>query len=488
MIQKDNYNFFLNVFFEKVSQFPEKIAIVTESTSITYKDLYEKAMCFSVYLIEKYPNEKIIAVSSNKDVNSIVGILATCIVGKTFIPISQLIPAERINQILEDSSSVFIDCEEINCVIESNNFTNESENLVNSWIHSIQEACKSFYIIYTSGTTGNPKGVLMNYKEVFNTIDVLIDEYDIGHNDCLLNLAPLDFDLSIFDIFATLKCGAKLVLFDDAKNVKKVIYTIQEHDVTIWNSVPTVMELLVLYMSYGLPKNKTFNSLRLVFLSGAPTKIDIAKKILIRFPKAKLVCMGGATECGIWTTSIEYTNQPHLDNYTFVPYGSALSNQKIIVLNDDFQEVDKEEVGELYIGGGSLAEKYFNNDEKTKEAFVTLGERWYKTGDSMKYDDRNELIFCGRIDRQVKINGFRVELDAIEQIIQNVIGVNNIVVERDNKIILIHESGQSGTQIKNLLSKQLPEYMLPNLTIEIGKIPLTKNGKKDYSKAKSLTA
>lgn len=482
MLKRTDYEEFFDSLVLNARMNPEKVAIVAGKSRISYGKLIFLVMNISEQIIKDYGNNPIVIVEANKNIESIAAILGVCLAGKTFIPVSNLMPKERIKDIIDNSKGGFLPNSKINLNLYENIETYNFDTL-----RKLNPEDDNFYTIYTSGTTGKPKGVLMTYEGAFNTIDQMISMLDIKSDDVFLNLAPLDFDLSIFDIFASLKVGGKLVLVEKPQDIKSLIGIIDEEKVTIWNSVPTMLEMLTLYLSFNPIGN--LQTIRTVMVSGDKTKIETASRAKEKLKNARIISLGGATECGIWSTYFDFDLIQEKHELSFIPYGIALPEQKIFVLNENLEEVLPGEIGELHISGNSLAKGYLNDKVKTDKAFVKLpnfGEiRAYKTGDVMHADQNGFLIFGGRTDRQVKINGFRVELDGIENKAAELLNCKAAVVMHENRIILTIENNES----KNVLSELksiFPDYMIPSEVVSIRKIPLTKNGKKDYKKIKDM--
>eukprot|EP00438_Fugacium_kawagutii_P008361 Skav228117 [mRNA] locus=scaffold1220:95676:104037:+ [translate_table: standard] len=246
----------------------------------------------------------------------------------------------------------------------------------------------------------------------------------------VLALSNLNFDLSVYDIFGTLAAGATVVLPDQSKlhNYRDLCHVVQEQNITIWNSVPLRFQLLLREWD-----DKQFLPIRAALISGDCINTSFAQeagltnlRCLIaqqRFPQLRFIALGGATEASIWSNFHEFSERSPVD-VPLVPYGRALPNQSIYVLDERQRVCPKHVVGEIYIGGLGVAKEYFDDREKTQKSFVEhtdLG-RLYRTGDEGQYLSNSEIRILGRRDQQVKVNGFRVELGEIEQKAQEKLG------------------------------------------------------------------
>lgn len=270
----------------------------------------------------------------------------------------------------------------------------------------------SAYIVYTSGSTGVPKGVEVSHAAAMNTIDAMLDLLRVRSADRLLAVSALDFDLSVFDLFGTLGAGASLVLpaQEQARDAAAWAEAIQRHAVTLWNSAPALLE-----MAFSLPVAQAdYRSLRAVLLSGDWVALDLPERLRSRCSDTcRLHVLGGATEAGIWSNlqSVE-TVSPH---WRSIPYGRPLPGQAYRVVDAQGRDVPDLVVGELWIGGASLARGYRNDPELSARRFVHDSQgRWYRTGDRGRYWTDGTLEFLGRVDQQVKVRGQRIELGEIE--------------------------------------------------------------------------
>src|SRR3712207_3664179 len=331
------------------------------------------------------------------------------------------------------------------------------------------------------------------------------EKFNVTEKDRIAGLSSMCFDLSVYDIFGSLISGATLIQIPDIRDVKTVMQIVEEEEVTIWNSVPAIMDMTidgiadnsVMEMNYwDLEEGteidvdyteKDNTTLRVVMLSGDWIPLQLPDKIKEYFKNAQIISLGGATEASIW--SIYYPIEEVKGEWKSIPYGYALSNQKFYVLDRRGEICPVGVEGELYIGGRGLALEYRNDVEKTKESFIQhekLG-RLYRTGDYGRLDREGCIEFLGRKDQQIKINGHRIELGEIENQINQYPNVSNSVVskledENGRKYLcayLIQTEEIDYGKLEEELKKQLPEYMLPQYYVRIEEIPLNANGKVD---------
>ncbi len=280
------------------------------------------------------------------------------------------------------------------------------------------------YVIFTSGSTGKPKGVTISHRGALNTIEAVNERFGISSKDKVLALSELSFDLSVYDIFGLLLAGGCVVFPEQAqtKEPGHWLSLIKAHQISIWNTVPQLAGLLVDEAAVILP------SLRVFLLSGDWIPVSLPQKLQQSCPNAAIMSLGGATEGSIW--SIWYPIEVVHANWRSIPYGIAMPNQKMYVLNPDGAHCPVGVMGDIHIGGMGVALNYWGDELMTARQFYThpkLG-KLYRTGDLGRWHKNGYMEFCGRNDHQVKINGYRVELDEITAKIEQLKGVEKAVV------------------------------------------------------------
>ncbi|MCY1057570.1 non-ribosomal peptide synthetase/type I polyketide synthase [Nannocystis sp. SCPEA4] len=272
------------------------------------------------------------------------------------------------------------------------------------------------YVLFTSGSTGEPKGVMIEHLGAVNTILDINARHRLGSGDRALLLSSLSFDLSVHDIFGMFACGGAVVVPSAAEREDPVRWSgLLARGVTVWNTVPALMQMLVDHARDHAALADAARGLRRVLLSGDWIPLALPDAVRRLCPDAAVISLGGATEASIW--SIEHPIDRLDPAWTSVPYGRPLANQRFYVLDEAMRRRPVGLAGELWIGGVGLARGYWDDLERTAAAFVThpvTGERLYRTGDWGRWWSDGTIEFLGRRDHQVKINGHRVELGEIE--------------------------------------------------------------------------
>ncbi|WP_155060257.1 non-ribosomal peptide synthetase [Streptomyces blattellae] len=353
------------------------------------------------------------------------------------------------------------------------------------------------YTIFTSGSTGTPKGVEIQHRAARTTIDDIVDRFGINTDDRVLALSALSFDLSVFDIYGVLGAGGSLVLPDPARQRDPQHWLEQagRHGVTVWNTAPAVLEMLVEYAEFEPEAAaEALRSLRLVMLSGDWIPLTLPERLRRLAPQADFMSLGGATEASIW--SITYPVRHTDPSWRSIPYGRALRGQSFHVLDEQGAPCPVGEAGELFIGGDGLARGYTGDPAQTAERFAphpVLGHRLYRTGDLGRWRVDGSIEFLGRADRQVKIRGHRIELGEIEAVLGRHSGIRQCVVSsvpgpdgRPRLVAHLSPKGAAGQapsaqELSAALRERLPEYMVPSRFVVLEQLPVTANGKIDHA-------
>lgn len=482
-------------FFKNAEKNAERIAVIDESGTYTYGQIADWATAISTALKEaNVKKEDKVGILLGKGVCQIAAVMGILAAGAAYVPLDEKQPDNRIETILEKTG--------IHVVVTAREFENknfdaariygeEFKNRGVSWnIDEVHYAVENdiAYIIYTSGSTGTPKGVEISHKAANNTIQDINERFGIGEEDKVIALSRLNFDLSVYDIFGLLSAGGAVVFAENEQylNPKHWYDMIEKHNITVWNTVPS---LLILLLDYLESSNVEKLSLKNVFLSGDWIPVSTRKRLEKLSKATRMTGLGGATEASIWS-NFHICDETD-DNRVSIPYGYPLSNQRFRVLNTQQQDCPDYVIGELYILGTGVASGYCNDAQLTADSF-TNDEKYnvpsYRTGDFGYYAGNGEIIFCGRKDSQVKIRGHRIEIGEIENTLKKNIAIKECVVltsneEKQNIIAtIVLEEKMSENEIQKFLGKYLPEYMIPAGYIFVDEIPLNVNGKTDYQK------
>ena len=433
--------------FAKAFETPSATALVSRNADSTYSqktyaELAESALKIASTLkAAEVKTKDLVAIVLPKGMNQIFCTLGIQAIGAAYVPVGIHQPMERMHKIFDAAkiSAIITDAEHAEQIRKENpawkvivvDEALQSAPMLKDEI--VEDPSLLAYIIFTSGTTGVPKGVMISHRGASNTIRDINERFNLSANDACMAISELDFDLSVYDIFGMLSLGGKvIVLSEETKkeaNIWKQIASDQK--VTLWNSVPALFEMFTIVAG----DKASSIPLKTVMLSGdwIPLPLFGATKKL--WPTCRFISLGGATEASIW--SVWYEVNALQPEWKSIPYGKALLNQKIKVMDEAGKESATGEAGELWIGGVGVAEGYLNQPDLTQERFpVENGERWYRTGDKVRMMADGNSEFLGRLDTQIKLGGFRIELGEIENVIKkksNIVNAAAVVVENGTK-------------------------------------------------------
>lgn len=490
------------LFAAQAAQRPEQQAVVTSQKILTYQELAARARQLGQLLRQrKVEPGQLVAIVMEKGWEQVVATLGVLYAGGAYLPIDPELPEERLRYLMKHGEVRVALTQsrlnrqlpwpkDINRISVDQLRPGDLSRIVPE--ASFQQPEDLAYVIYTSGSTGLPKGVMIDHRGAVNTILAVNETYGVGSQDRVLALSSLSFDLSVYDIFGTLAAGGTIVLPDHEARRDPAHWTqlLEQEQVTIWNSVPALMELEAEYLLRHEQKAPV-PSLRLILLSGDWIPLSLPEKLWSLWKQAQTISLGGATEASIW--SIWYPIEQIEVDWKSIPYGHPMPNQHFYVLNAALEPCPTWVPGELYIGGSGLARGYWRDCERTEGSFFQhprSGERLYRTGDLGRYLPSGEIEFLGREDFQVKLRGYRIELGEIEAVLSQQPGVGQAVVivhegTRDDRRLVAYivpatpGLHPTAAALQKAAQQRLPEYMVPAAFIVLEQLPLTPNGKLD---------
>lgn len=422
-----------SLFIKQVNNNPEQTAIVSGTTRFSYRELYEKSNGVARILIEGgFAKGDRVAIVMEKGWEQVAAALGVLAAGGVYLPVDPNLPRERVLFLLENGTiGQVLTQHHLKGLLPASIrmiFVDQLDGVAEFSIEGPVPEDMA-YIIYTSGSTGAPKGVMINHQGAVNTITDIIQKFELTGKDRVLGLSNLSFDLSVFDLFGTLAAGATLILPDHNHSKEPEHWTelILEEGVTVWNSVPSLMQMMVDH--HGDFFQKQLQTLDLVLLSGDWIPMALPERIRKLAPNCRVIGLGGATEASIW--SIYFPIHDVSPQWKSIPYGKPLVNQRFHILNDQMNPCPDWVPGKIYIEGTGLALGYWRDEKKTEQHFIRhphTGERLYQTGDIGRYLPDGNIEFMGREDSQVKIRGYRIELGEVEGALKRIPGVHDAAV------------------------------------------------------------
>ena len=488
---------------EIATKFPNKIAISTENDSITYKDLIDKVDNLSSRLQNEFKFKKnLVAIYQTRSINLIISILALLKCKIAYLPVDTSIPLKRVESIIQDSepdilltdkfvkSLASLNLSNLYCIDDFDLETVKNPLFIHDKIRSNSTDDFIVYSIYTSGTTGTPKGIEISHEALNNHMQWMLSENFVNVNDKVLFKTNYSFDASIWEYFLPLISGAELVILNNKHqfNLKKIKEYIQSKNITTIQFVPSLLKEFL-----SGDSNYNFNSLKNVFCGGEILHSSLTEQFYNQYPDSNLINLYGPSEACIDSSYLRVEKKRYTTQS--IPIGFPIKNVKLHVLDKNLNHLPINFVGELYISGKGLFNGYTNAPLLNSDKILIHPQigRMYKTGDLVKRLHNGEILFIERIDSQSNINGNRIELAEIENLLLSHLYVDkSAVILKDKNIyayVQVNADVFLSSTIKGLkkdfrkyLLDRLPLYMMPYEILLIDALPMKPNGKIDKHK------
>jgi bacitracin synthase 3 len=474
---------------EVVLQNPEQIALVYGKQQLTYQELNDKANQLAAKLRKLGVGpEDFTAVMAKSSLELLVSICAILKAGGAYVPLDPAYPVERIAYILKDCTpKVLLVSDADTEIIRNINAEDISVLNLNNpevWeggtdnLSKVNGPKSLAYCIYTSGTTGRPKGSLIEHQSILRLVKGT-NYAKLNASTILLQTGSMSFDASTFEVWGTLLNGGRLILTDreDITNAVMLKERLRHNQVnTLWLTSSLFNQLIQ-------TDRELFDTLNYLLIGGEKLSSEHIRMLKEHNTSVKLINGYGPTESTTFTATYEIPNE-----FDTIPIGRPIANTKVYILNGG-KLCGIGVPGELCIGGDGLARGYLNRVELTSEKFADnpFGEgKLYCSGDLAKWLPDGNIEFLGRIDEQVKLRGYRIELGEIESVLRNIKGIRDAAVtisegdgDKALNAYIVSEEELPLTEIRGILGKYLPEYMIPAYILRIDRLPVTRNGKLD---------
>jgi amino acid adenylation domain-containing protein len=477
---------------DQAARTPEAVAVVFEDQKLTYRELNAKANQLARHLQKLGVGpDMLVGLCVERSLDMIIGLLGILKAGGAYVPLDPKYPRDRLAFVLEDAGATVVltqahlvktmpACAARLVQLDADwpTIAGESDGGVESKVTARNLA----YAIYTSGSTGLPKGVEIPHEALVNFLFSMKQQPGLTAQDVLLAVTTISFDIAGLEIFLPLITGARVVLLsrDDAADGFRVIHHLTAHNATVLQATPATWRMLLESKWQGHPRLK-------MLCGGEALPRELANQLLAK--GGELWNMYGPTETTIWSsvTRVARDDSP-------IHIGRPIANTQLYILDSHLQPLPIGVPGELHIGGLGLARGYHNRPELTAEKFIAdpfsadPKARLYKTGDLARFLPDGAIEHLGRLDHQIKIRGFRVELGEIEEVLNQHPGVQtSVVVVREDtpgdKRLTAYVVGRNGalnpSELRESLRAKLPDYMVPAAFVALEVLPMTPNGKVD---------
>ncbi|MFC5474606.1 amino acid adenylation domain-containing protein, partial [Paraherbaspirillum soli] len=499
------------LFEAQVVKTPDAVALVHEDSQLSYAELNLQANRLAHYLIALgvRPDDRV-ALCAERGPEMVVGLLAVLKAGGAYVPLDPAYPSERLAHMLADSAPVALltqagiggAWQQVLSTISSTLPVLDLAAAAPQWTgHAAHNpdpagiglsASHLAYVIYTSGSTGKPKGVMVEHRNVANHMLWMQSAFALTADHAVLHKTPCGFDASVWEFFAPLLSGARLVLAkpDGQRDVAYLAELIQSQEIHTLQVVPTLLSMLL-----ETPAFAACHSLRRVFCGGEALAASLIARFHAQLPQAQLINLYGPTEATIDAT---YWVCPPGASAASISIGGPIANTRIYLLDAQGQPAPVGVAGEIYIGGAGVARGYLNRPELTAERFMhdpfsaQPGARMYRSGDLGRWRADGTIAYLGRNDFQVKLRGFRIELGEIETQLATHPAVRTaVVVAREDSpgdrrlvayVVAAEDASERAVDAEHLrthLGWHLPDYMVPAAYVQLDCMPLTPSGKID---------
>ncbi len=485
-----------------------RIAMLSGEKRITYSKLWEQSDRLAKYIKKECGDDKTpVIVYGHKDPMMLVAFLACAKSGRAYVPLDVNMPQNRIESILDavqprlvlttEQMKWYGSCRYVNIVQDANAFQAEAALDTEDYVKEDEV----YYIIFTSGSTGEPKGVQITYGALNRFVEWALT---IGicekRQRCVLNQAPFSFDLSVMDVYMSLATESSLFSLDreEQADYKKLFQRLKDSKANIWVSTPSFAELC---LADPIFSDALIPEIELFLFCGETLTNKTASALLERFPKAQIFNTYGPTESTVAVTQV-CVDEELVKKHEPLPVGTVKPGTLIRILGG-MELLADEEKGEIVIIGDTLSKGYFKNEKENGRAFFQYLEngrsyRAYRTGDK-GYVKEGQLFYCGRLDLQIKLHGYRMEIEDVEKNLMKVPGIRKAVVvpvDEGGKVkylqaVCIYRDPVSDSRklqklVKERLAEFVPAYMIPRKIQFVDEIPVTANGKADRKRIKEM--
>ncbi|MFD4628396.1 amino acid adenylation domain-containing protein [Streptomyces sp. NPDC058284] len=493
-----------DAFLDQVAARPDEVAVVADGRTLTYGELHHEACRVAAWLrANGAAQDRPVGVVLDKGWEQVAAVYGVLYAGAPYLPLDAEASPGRVTGLLDQCG--------VDLVVTRRDLAPLAAGRRALCLDALPDEVRSVapappdagaqpsdlaYVLFTSGSSGRPKGVMVEHQGVVNALRETAETFAIGPDDRVLALTALHHDMSVFDLFGVLGAGGTLVLprASERREAAHWARLMSEHGVTLWNSVPAMMEMLVEHLG---AHSGPLEGLRLAFLGGDWLNVATVRR-LSEEAGVRVVSVGGPTETTLWNIWHPVDDAHRLaPEQRSVPYGTPIANTRYRILDERMRDRPVWATGEMYCSGVGVARGYWDDPERTAASFLThprTGERLYRTGDLGRFLPDGSIEFVGRADFQVKVNGHRIEPGEVEAALLAHPGVTAAVVTGQRRTDRAGHRGLTGyvvpaagstdvtdAALRAHLRTTLPEHMIPSVFVTLDALPLNANGKVDRS-------
>ena len=509
---------------------PQNIAVNCEGEHLSYSQLNERANRIA-RLLEKTGSARrdFVGILDWRGIDFLTGMFAIFKAGCAYVPVDPAYPHKRVQYMLSNSAvstvltraplvrefhDILAGCPSIKNIIcfdgvDKSALTADAqqfhlfgkadfEGLPSGNLRAASSSSDPAYMIYTSGSTGVPKGVIIRHDGAVNHIYAQFEALNFNEEFSFLQSAPSSSDISVWQFLAPVLIGGRTVVVDNetVADAKELFHVIKQERISIVELVPAVLKNLLDYVSTLSVPERELRDLKWMMPTGESLPVELANRWLRIYPQIKVVNCYGPTEASDDISQF-IVEAPLPANSKSVPIGTSLANLDIYILDQKMRLVPPGVPGEICVSGIGVGDGYWKNEEKTKSAFVpnpfpgAKGNTIFKTGDLGRWLPDHNILFLGRIDRQVKVRGFRIELEEIESVLAQHPAVRDAVVavrqdsageQRLVGYLVLSDGSDPKSEIREYLKVKLPEHMVPSVLMSLDELPRTPSGKVDHNR------
>lgn len=472
---------------------PDLAAIISRETTLSYGQLDTLSTLLSQHLLAQgIGRGSYVAIATERNAAMIVAMLGTLKAGAAYIPVDLSYPKDRVQYMFDTANIAAVvtqphlvtNLPASNCPVlqlETDGSLNSDITRPSAVLPVQPQPADQAYVIFTSGSTGLPKGVMIRHQTVVNFLQAMSRAPGIQQGEKLLAVTTISFDIAVLEIFLPLINGGTVVLADkeQLQDANCILQLIQQHNISVMQATPSMWRML---LDMGWQGKRDMR----ILCGGEALPPELAETLLLR--SSSFWNLYGPTEATVWCSRHRIESGDGENGA--VTIGKPIENTRMYLLDDQMQPVPVGVPGEIYIGGQCLAEGYMARPDLTAEAFVADSIRGqgvlYRTKDLARYNNAGNIIFLGRADSQVKVRGFRIELGEIDTTlnkhpqVQHAVSVVHELKPGDKRIVCYFTASEAALgqdKLRHYLKKQIPEYMVPAIFIQLDKLPQTPNGK-----------